>query len=69
MLPRATENAVAGHIWSGGRYLPTPVLERQLNDRKSVLFNPCNKPEEATFGRLRSCWESFLFRIVCEPKT
>jgi len=26
MLPRATENAVAGHIWPAGRYLPTPDL-------------------------------------------
>jgi len=23
MLLRATENAVAGHIWPAGRYLPT----------------------------------------------
>jgi len=27
MLPRATENAVAGHIWPAARYLPTPVLD------------------------------------------
>ena len=27
MLLRATENAVAGHIWPAGRYLPTPDLE------------------------------------------
>jgi len=26
MLPRATENAVAGYIWPAGRYLPTPGL-------------------------------------------
>jgi len=26
MLPRATENAVADHIWPEGRYLPTPAL-------------------------------------------
>jgi len=26
MLLRATENAVAGHIWPAGHYLPTPVL-------------------------------------------
>jgi len=26
MFPRATSNTVAGHIWSAGRYLPTPVL-------------------------------------------
>jgi len=26
MLLRATENAVAGHIWPAGRYLPTPAL-------------------------------------------
>ena len=26
MLPRATENAMTGHIWHAGRYLPTPVL-------------------------------------------
>jgi len=26
MLLRATENAVAGHIWPAGRYLPTPDL-------------------------------------------
>jgi len=26
MLPRATEDAVAGHIWPAGRYLPTPGL-------------------------------------------
>jgi len=26
MLPRGTENAVAGHIWSAGLYLPTPGL-------------------------------------------
>jgi len=25
MLVRATENVVAGHIWTAGRYLPTPV--------------------------------------------
>jgi len=27
MLLRATENAVAGHIWLAVRYLPTPALE------------------------------------------
>ena len=27
MLPRATWNAVAGHNWPAGRYLPTPGLE------------------------------------------
>jgi len=26
MLSQATENAVAGHIWPAGRYLPTPDL-------------------------------------------
>jgi len=26
MLPRATENAMAGHIWPAGRYLPTPGI-------------------------------------------
>jgi len=26
VLPRATENAVAGHVWIAGRYLPTPDL-------------------------------------------
>jgi len=26
MLPRATKNAVAGHMWSTGGELPTPVL-------------------------------------------
>jgi len=26
MLPRATEKALAGHIWPPGRYLPTPGL-------------------------------------------
>jgi len=26
MLPRATENAVAGHMWPAGRYLLTPDL-------------------------------------------
>jgi len=27
MLPRATENVVAGHIWPTGRYLINPDLE------------------------------------------
>ena len=31
MLLRATENAVAGHIWPAGRYLPTPDLWSRLN--------------------------------------
>jgi len=26
MLPRATEIAMAGHIWRAGRYLPTAVI-------------------------------------------
>jgi len=26
MLPQATENVVAGHIWPAGSYLPTPEL-------------------------------------------
>jgi len=26
MLAQATENAVAGHIWPAGRYLPATVL-------------------------------------------
>jgi len=26
MLLWATENAVTGHIWPAGRYLPTPAL-------------------------------------------
>jgi len=26
MLLWATENAVTGHIWPAGRYLPTPTL-------------------------------------------
>jgi len=30
MLLLATENAVAGHIWPAGRYLPTTVLWSQM---------------------------------------
>jgi len=30
MLPRAIENAVAGHIWTSGRYLPTPGLSNTV---------------------------------------
>jgi len=26
MLPRATENSIAGYIWSAGCYLPIPGL-------------------------------------------
>jgi len=25
VIPRATENAMAGHMWPAGRYLPTPA--------------------------------------------
>jgi len=32
MLPRATENVVAGHIWPAGRYLPTPGLREKTRD-------------------------------------
>ena len=35
----------------------------------SVLFNSCNKAEEPIFGRLRNLWESFAFRVVCDPNT
>jgi len=31
MLLPATENAVAGHIWPAGRYLPTPGLDEPEN--------------------------------------
>jgi len=27
MFPRATKNAVAGHMWPADRYVATPVLE------------------------------------------
>jgi len=37
MLPQATENAVAGHIWPVGRYLPTPVLDDSFG-----CNNSCN---------------------------
>jgi len=30
MLLRATENAVAGHIWPAGRYLPTLALNNHF---------------------------------------
>jgi len=36
---------------------------------KTTLFNPCNHAEKTFFGRLRSLWESFVFRVVCELKT
>jgi len=39
MLPRATENAVAGHIWPAGRYLPTPVLDNKLKNHHSCRKN------------------------------
>jgi len=31
MLPRATENAVASHIWPVGRYLLTPSVDEHLD--------------------------------------
>jgi len=31
MLLRATENAVAGHIWPAGTYLPTPALSEHTH--------------------------------------
>jgi len=36
MLARATENAVAGHIWPAGCYLPTSALA-QLTDELRLL--------------------------------
>ena len=50
MLLRAIENAVAGHIWPAGRYLPTPglvvsasasVLVGREFDSRPVLPRPC----------------------------
>jgi len=34
---RATENAVAGHIWPAGRYLPTPVVDSSIAATNSTL--------------------------------
>jgi len=36
MLVRATENAVSGHIWPAGRYLPTPDL---ITSALSILLS------------------------------
>jgi len=44
MLVGATENAVAGHIWPAGRYLPTPVLYKSIASKKhSVRYELCFK--------------------------
>jgi len=45
MIPRATENAVAGHIWPAGRYLPTPGV------RDSNNANHVNLTQKAWKGR------------------
>jgi len=35
MLPRATENVVAGHMWSAGRYcLPLPYIKP-----RTIVYN------------------------------
>jgi len=34
MLLRATENALAGHIWPAGRYFPTPALGKRSITRQ-----------------------------------
>jgi len=45
MLLLATEIAVAGHMWSAGRYLPTPVTElihqSRGNGSITILFSCC----------------------------
>ena len=33
MFPRATETAVAGHMWPAGRHLPTPELQHCTEQR------------------------------------
>ena len=38
MLPRATENAVVGHIWPAGRYLTNPALEPTRRNVKENWF-------------------------------
>jgi len=42
MLPRATENAVAGHIWPAGCYLPTPALVKWRVTEYSIQWKPLN---------------------------
>jgi len=42
MLARVTENAVAGHIWPTGCYLPTPGL-------RELLFEDLQQRNEQVF--------------------
>jgi len=47
MLAKATEDAVAGHIWPTGRYLPTPAMNETCRMERSVQHavppQECNK--------------------------
>jgi len=38
VLLRATENAVAGHIWPVGRYFPTSDLKHEITLAKNLLL-------------------------------
>jgi len=71
MLPRATENAVAGHIWPAGRYLPTPALN---HDCHAMIGKHCTKPRGICRASLWSAttrdikeytWPTNWWRILC----
>jgi len=70
MLLRATENAVAGHIWRAGRYLLTPAIyQSSLQCDVCIPNNLATRsvtkgrasPPGKTFSPLKKC----LGHIVC----
>ena len=38
-------------------------------DSMKISHSSCNNDEKPTVDRLRNLWESFVLRVVCEPKS
>jgi len=54
MLPRATENAVAGHIWPAGCYLPTPAPRASGRDGIFAKSSRCDASQQS--AKLWNSW-------------
>ena len=59
MLLRATENAVAGHIWHACRYLPTPAIyQSSLQCDFCIAIHLATR--SVTKGRTWPPWKNFI---------
>jgi len=52
MLRRATENAIAGHIWPAGRYLPIPGLVNTVTASLITIMGQMTEMSQRKKNRL-----------------